>query len=503
MASRGNLRPENFDRQKPTPLARPEVPPHGAGIHRRCQDVVAGHVYSSPSSQSEDSTQPDDSPTSLEQALNVTRNDQALVLCRPLLDSLYQDMTYDERFFVEHYERRLCPLLVLWDTNRNPYRSILPLIGTSEIVKSALITASVCHFANGHLGTPFISAIMKQGYKKDSRELSTWKLRASAAPLLKTYFGVKQRSLRLLARAMENPAERADVSTFVAIMLQLMVEFLETGAGAWSVHLEGAKKLIEAGVSTGKAFAASETEGIVKSVTEFDALGGTFLYPGVLTQQSMILRAPEDTDEVLDRSIVGCPVEVMRAIGAVSSMRQTDAVQSARNMRALQDKLLSIQSFSAKDWAVKVGGPYLRTTPNALEILFEIGQIWQGAGLLYTRRVLSTLTSIPGPASMDATRLKTQIARFDTDMEVLKCLLWPIFIVGAESDLLGERQWALSTLDRIWLYNSCANSKNSLFVLEGIWAKKDASRMHEGSEDGHNFDWISELSLLDELWMLF
>ena len=167
-------------------------------------------------------------------------------------------------------EQRLCPLLVLWDSDRNPYRSILPLIGSSSAIKTALITASVCHFANGQLGTPFITSVVdKAGSEVLPNYDHTISLRASAMPLLKTYFGMKQRSLRLLAQAMADPARRTEISTFIAVMLQLVVEFLETGAGAWSVHLEGAKKLIEAGANTSKAFMMREVEGIVESVTEY------------------------------------------------------------------------------------------------------------------------------------------------------------------------------------------------------------------------------------------
>merc|ERR1711881_324429 len=107
-----------------------------------------------------------------------------------------------------------------------------------------------------------------------------------------------------------------------------------------------------------------------------------------------------------------------------------------------------------------------------------------------------------GDMKVTTSSLLTQVAKFGDEMNVIKCLLWPIFLVGAESNVEAERNWALSMLERIWRFNFCANAKSSVNILRSIWQKKDLLKAHMTTEEYRNFDWIGELSAGEEQWML-
>jgi hypothetical protein len=55
----------------------------------------------------------------------------------------------------------------------------------------------------------------------------------------------KQRALRQLSLDLQNPAMQRDGRTLAAIVLLAFLDIIESGSGAWSYHIEGAKKLLK------------------------------------------------------------------------------------------------------------------------------------------------------------------------------------------------------------------------------------------------------------------
>jgi hypothetical protein len=55
----------------------------------------------------------------------------------------------------------------------------------------------------------------------------------------------KQRALRQLSMDLHNPAMQKDGRTLAAIVLLAFIDIFESGSGAWSYHIEGAKKLLK------------------------------------------------------------------------------------------------------------------------------------------------------------------------------------------------------------------------------------------------------------------
>lgn len=218
-----------------------------------------------------------------------------LVLYRPLVEPVFQDMSYNERFFVAYCklrpmhaystidsgtesvsdEHRLCPSLGLWHSDKSPYKSIIQLFSSSPAILTTALAAAVCHYANSTMEQPLVTFAEENSeytYNASASSL-TIPITAASRPLLETYYTLKQKSLRLLAQAMSDPKSRADMSTLVTTMLLLVLEFLETGFKTWSIHLEGAKKLLEVVNMSGQLDVANELDGIADGVIEYDRSG--------------------------------------------------------------------------------------------------------------------------------------------------------------------------------------------------------------------------------------
>lgn len=51
---------------------------------------------------------------------------------------------------------------------------------------------------------------------------------------------------------MHDQSQRGEEPTFIAVILLAVLDLVESGSGSWIFHLEGAKKLLEAGNRKGR-----------------------------------------------------------------------------------------------------------------------------------------------------------------------------------------------------------------------------------------------------------
>lgn len=71
---------------------------------------------------------------------------------------------------------------------------------------------------------------------------------------------------------------------------------------------------------------------------------------------------------------------------------------------------------------------------------------------------------------------------------VIKFLLWPIFLAGTECTRCEHSGWILQNLGRLWGSNFVANSKNATFVSTTLWAKQDKIEQQVGSNGPKMWD---------------
>jgi hypothetical protein len=71
---------------------------------------------------------------------------------------------------------------------------------------------------------------------------------------LKFYLHCKSKTLTLISAALaDDQSAQGGKATLIAVLLLMILDVFESGSGAWSLHLEGAKTLLDSGVLDGSS----------------------------------------------------------------------------------------------------------------------------------------------------------------------------------------------------------------------------------------------------------
>lgn len=136
--------------------------------------------------------------------------------------------------------KRVCPTLVFHDSQDNHYRSIIAC-ASSPVVSSAIVTVAACHYIQNLTGCPL--AGLQLPITSPSLPLQ--------API-NYYLRSKGRCLKLISAALaRDHTAVGNKAILIAVVLLTILDIFESGSGTWSVHLEGAKRLLDAGVMAG------------------------------------------------------------------------------------------------------------------------------------------------------------------------------------------------------------------------------------------------------------
>lgn len=216
--------------------------------------------------------------------------------------------------------------------------------------------------------------------------------------------------------------------------------------------------------------------------------------------------ASDVEDESFGMLGIGCPAEFLPVIESLSSQRQAIAAagtgQSHIHIQSLYATLRQIKDFDAHNWAAGVVSASLEAPPfTTTSDLSHIGTMWKLATEIYASRLLFNLTKDPALSHSLVDTLRDEYAIVGADHQLVAGLVWPTFISGAASTRPEQRTWALEVLETIWNRSLCANSKNATYVLSRLWEKQDLARRQAGAEESWDWDWIGELSSLEERWL--
>ncbi|CEI63633.1 unnamed protein product [Fusarium venenatum] len=381
----------------------------------------------------------------------------------------------------------------------------MTLVGSSEGVANAMMAVAALHAMHGSIGSPIMlaHAVQAKNVQINDQELSPFQ-----SQLLHHCITNKQKALEFLSMALQDPDQKNKFQTFgIAITLALL-ECFETGAGSWAIHLEGAKKMLEAGIQN-----SSTLEGLVDELMLFEIFGSTFVPPGIIstsvTTRTLLTTAPESR-LVFGNGFV-CPVAILQLITSATAMSRTarqamsDSSITPERTSAignLKSDLVKIQQFSCLDWAEKVipTTKYLETVPNHLVV--QMSLIWKLSAAIYISRLLYSLTQDTQYLLPITDDLITAFMPIQNTV-YLKFLTWPVVIAGFASTMPNHRAWTLSTLDKVWGLTLCANARGAEMVLLKLWERRDA-RIHEVGDDyGENWDWLCDMSTHENHWLLF
>ena len=167
----------------------------------------------------------------------------------------------------------------------NPYSKAVSMIGSSPALVSAILAVAACHCSHSATGSPlysFLDGRVQRLYPASQIMFPTNPESAVSIPqsdLLNQYLVLKHNSLRHLSAALADPVVSRKSTTVVTVLFLALLELIESGAGFWSVHIEGAKKLLEAGVSDRDDANASILKPMIDELRLYVSLGRCYEAP--------------------------------------------------------------------------------------------------------------------------------------------------------------------------------------------------------------------------------
>lgn len=454
--------------------------------------------------------------TSLRRRHNYSRSRYSPPPMIALTEPLFQDLDLASRFFIDYFSRRVCPLIVWRDTIDNKYRGIIPLITSSPAVASAILAVASCHFTHGIMGIPILSLRSKTTASATLNGEMPMLLsnpadvHLSKSTLLNHYLRSKTDCLKHLAAALEDESKSQCHSTLVTIVLLTILEACESGAGSWTIHLEGAKRLLTDRARTQSQPWHIDSPGVVNDVSVFQTFGSSITRPGLLSSSFSAHIIQSMRHDNLGVSLVGCPSSIQSAVEFFSSQRRLDTgeMEPPIDVMGLSESLRQIREFDVESWAAAV--PLNNVDKNTLVDLQHIGTIWKLGADIYASRIFANVTR---DSTMSMPSVDDIVAEYTfpelEDVDLIKCVLWPTFIAGAACSKLEHREWALRVFEKIWEVSLTANAKSAALVLTNLWKKQDLRNAQLPNEllagmeiqKGEERDWLSELLSLEDAWL--
>lgn len=208
------------------------------------------------------------------------------------------------------------------------------------------------------------------------------------------------------------------------------------------------------------------------------------------------------SQESVQQSFLGCPDHILRAIQFFSLQRDIIADQAPSDdtailshTRQITTMLESIQDFDCYMWASSLRSQLPSPSLQGIDKLCKLSQSFQLGCLIYGRRVLGALMNNDTSQDDLVSALLSVIKALKDDKNLLKCILWPIFIAGLECRLGAQRDFLTSCLAQFWTDTSCLNSVNASKILEEYWKQ-------EGYGELSSPQWIFSVGNLGYDWLL-
>ncbi|KAJ5103480.1 hypothetical protein N7532_004009 [Penicillium argentinense] len=474
-----------------------------------------------------------------------------------LVDPLFKDLSRFSRFYLHHYNQCVAGDFVVYAGSKNPWRDIISLVGDSPLLAHALSSMGALHYS---LTTNSDSSTMPwstQGLATDDSQLtpeqiesfiSPTGLRRTPSKAFEHFLEFKQRTLNQLSKDLRNPVSQKDDRTLAAIIVLALLDLFESGSGAWSYHIEGAKKLLRDRPENelGQGILQGLESFAVDGCLIMEIMGSTLARPGALSKPFYSTEmGPAMLKRLEITSWIGCPAYLLEVIFFVHTLwypdseiaaaipRPTALPMSMQQGRPLTLEsyvalLQGIRSFDPVSWAH--GMQQYHLLPDVTHRI-TLASAYQAAVYLYTSRVLSrsregfsppwTDVGVPSDHSTVANELITQLCSVPSSDPHFKCLIWPTFIAGAECRRPSQRALILERLGTLYHAVTSVNVRNAAWVLRLMWQNKDKKRRERGEyldsegrgmfendelndEEGDDtFDWIDMLdeSRLDWLFI--
>ncbi|CAG9947260.1 unnamed protein product [Clonostachys rosea f. rosea IK726] len=424
-----------------------------------------------------------------------TDNDEAV-----LTGSTVLDPDHGSKYYLDYYLEHMCKDFVFSQTDRNMLRDLVPFSLNDSALQKSLIALAARHLANRGHSFHQIDPVASQESTKANRQALVF----------------KEQAMQALLKTLSDPVELGNDRTRASIFLFILLDLMESGSSGWDSHLEGAKRLLyfnqPASKVTDRALAEQNPWSVCQDLQGFlmrqlylvESLGSLFARPGRATSLPQAITFDEHsiTHGSMNDSFLGCPAFLLRAIRFISTERDLimaklqDIGHGAKetHRRSLEEMLSLIESFDydrspfdiPKEFSSSLHKKYEAHHQGVLSKAYRIGI------LIYGKRVLEPLTEdrISGLVEL-VSELLNLLDTLRDDQNLLRCVLWPLFVAGLECQSPQQRKYFLMHLENFWMTTKCLNVIHAARILEDYWK--------EGG--GKSISWPFDSGRFGRVWL--
>lgn len=144
--------------------------------------------------------------------------------CKSVL-SRWGELGFNEYADTNEDEKRVCKLYILYDSDSNPFRKLLPYALEDVALQKSIVALAARHFAN--TGYSFDRIEPVNSHRHEKAELFALQS--------------KKQSIDALSGSLSRIESCKKDATLAAILLLIFLDLLESGIDGWSLHIQGAK----------------------------------------------------------------------------------------------------------------------------------------------------------------------------------------------------------------------------------------------------------------------
>lgn len=479
-----------------------EAKPHDAPTITWESDLVVGQTQPTPSEPA--------AGTSTEVAKDgpgfgsaAEEDETGIVLHRPLADPLVNDLDRNSRYYLYHFATQLCEDMVVYDMpGQNPIRDLIPATSDYPLLLHIIVANSAFHVFNISRNPMGQSAYQA----KQSPCLIAYYQAVSrfGGPLQSSYrdaLTAKTNALSLLAQNVASVTPSNIDLVLVTILMFVNYTLVESGKDKWKVHMDGALSLIKLlGEPPYLQKPMSRLRlTILSDLLVFYVLGSTLSF----STMSKFVPDTIDLEPILryaeTNNYLSCPAPLLRIM--LESFELPDSRDGASgNLRDNIQEQVGVLLQRALDFdPIAWSCDFEPASPfEDLKQRVRIASAHRSAVCIYLARVLPVTHPLLDPASdtalVNLTVLANDVVHHISHLKpgdaVFKCICWPLFLAGAESEDPTQREWIMNTLDTLYSEMYWGYLHTVKRVLETIWLCKD--RAGSGADNC----WVDEVKEL-------
>ncbi|TDZ73302.1 Acriflavine sensitivity control protein acr-2 [Colletotrichum trifolii] len=309
---------------------------------------------------------------------------------------------------------------------------------------------------------------------------------------LRTALSYKQTALEHLKHEVWEDPERNSDAVVAAIVLFICMDVVEYGSHGWNHHLRGAEEMVRSRKlqrNEAQDGSAPWLKYFDTACTTFGILGATLAPASSHSSLRLPLLDPAFLQTLRhseNQTWVGCPAELLYFLSTINSLRSLSATAPER-IQVIPELCHRLLDFCPATWA--------EDFPNHQhhESRSHLAHAYKAAVEIYTSHIIGAspgqhYLSQPFIDAAIRPAILHMLAIWPQDFHI-KSLVWPAFVIGAQSDSQELRQMIRDVFQRIWVSSCCYNSKNAVGILEAIWAQSS----HE--------PWLEFVWQLEENWL--